>query len=59
VQFIETAQQARTRGGIWSSETASEQIDAALFQAAVAKDARDNTSRPSTGPMRDYVLSLI
>ena len=58
-QFITTAHQARTRDGVWASETSTEQIDAALFTASVAKDARDNTSRPSTGPMRDYVLGLI
>jgi hypothetical protein len=57
--FIETGHQARTRGGIWARQTSTAEIDAALFQASVAKDARDNTARPSTGPMRDYVLSLI
>jgi hypothetical protein len=58
-QFIETGHQARTRGGIWARETSTEQIDAALFQSSVAKDARDNTARPSTGPMCDFVLGLI
>ena len=57
--FIDDAGRARTRTGIYRYETTRETIEAAMFRGSVARDALDNTYRPSTGPVRDYVMSLI
>lgn len=56
---IQNAHDARTRRGRWRHETASEEIEDALFAASVAHDVRDNTFRPSTGPVGDYVRGLL
>lgn len=59
-QAVQTATDARTRSGIWSSETSSRQIEDALFQGSVARDVLDGeVSRPSTGNVRSYALGLI
>ncbi|WP_139361079.1 hypothetical protein [Mycobacteroides salmoniphilum] len=59
LMYIEEAHLARTRGRHWARESTTEQIDAARFRGSVASDTRDNTPRPSTGPMRDYVRNLV
>lgn len=53
------ASDARTRGGIWATESTSEQIEETLFFGSVARDALEGTSRPSTGNVRSYVLTQI
>lgn len=54
------ATDARTRGGIWATESTTEQIEEALFFGSVASDALDGTiSRPSTGNVREYILARI
>lgn len=54
----QTATDARTRGGIWASETTTRQIEDALFQGSVASDILDGTvERPSTGNVRAYALA--
>lgn len=57
---VANAENARTRTGIWASESTKEQIEEVLFFASVARDALDGTtSRPSTGNVREYVLNKI
>lgn len=53
------ATDARNRGGWWRYESTTEQIDAVLFAGSIAEDVRANTFRPSTGPVGDYVRSLL
>lgn len=56
----QTATDARTRGGIWASETTTRQIEDALFQGSVASDILDGTvERPSTGNVRAYALAQL
>lgn len=56
---IQNARDARARHGQWQNATSSTDIEDALFAATVARDVRDNTFRPSTGPLGDYVRSLL
>lgn len=53
------AEDARTRRGAFQYETTTEKLDAMRFLGSVADDVADNTPRPSTGPMRDYVRGLL
>ena len=57
--FIDTASEAANRSGYFRFETSSETIEEALFHSSVAKDIQDNTFRPSTGPVRDYLIHLL
>ncbi len=57
--LMQDATDARTRGGRWARESTSEEIDAALWRGSIARDTLDNTSRPSTGPVGDYVRALL
>ena len=58
--FIDRASDARTRRGAFAGETTSEQLEDVMFLASVAHDILDgDVSRPSTGNVRAYTLSLI
>lgn len=57
---IQDGRDACARTGAWRTESTAEQIEAATFQAAVARDILNGTvSRPSTGNVRDYALALL
>lgn len=50
---VKSGHDARTRGGIWASESSAEQIEDALFMATVARDVLDGrVARPSVGNVR-------
>lgn len=56
----QTAVDARTRNGVWAYESTTRQIEDAMFQGSVASDILDGSvSRPSTGNVRTYALSLL
>ena len=58
--FITQASDARARRGVFTQETTSEQMEDVRFLASVARDILDGeVSRPSTGNVRAYALSLI
>ena len=58
--FIDQASDARTRRGNFAQETTSAQMEDVMFLASVAHDILDgDVSRPSTGNVRAYTLSLI
>lgn len=57
--YRQYATDARTRHGQWRFETATEAIEEALFAASIARDVQENTFRPSTGPVGDYVRGLL
>ena len=57
--MVDNASDARTRRGVWASESTSEQIEAALFYGSVARDVLDGSiARPSTGNVREHTLRL-
>lgn len=58
--FIDQASDARARRGAFARETTSAQLEDVMFLASVAHDILDgDASRPSTGNVRAYALSLI
>ena len=58
--FIDRASDARARRGDFARETTSAQLEDVMFFASVAHDILDgDVSRPSTGNVRAYTLSLI
>jgi hypothetical protein len=56
---VREARNAASRTGIWASESTTEQIDAALFAGAVARDALDGNSRPSVGNVFDAIKARV
>lgn len=57
---VATAEAARKRIGKFRYETTSDEIERLGFLGAVAADILDGTvSRPSTGNVREYALSLL
>ena len=58
--FIDQASDARLRRGVFAEETSPERMKDVFFIASVARDIIDGeVSRPSTGNVRAYALSLI
>lgn len=53
------AHDALKRTGAFTCDMTTERLDEWRFLGSVAEDTRNNTPRPSTGPMRNYVRALV
>lgn len=56
---LKEAANAASRGGIWARESTQEQIEAALFQGSIARDALEGNFRPSVQNVRLAVLAAV